>query len=62
MRKSLGDKRREISDTQRAQIVDRYLAYTEGGRVKIYDNADFGFRKITVERPLRIEVRVIRNG
>jgi len=53
-RKSLGDKRRDVSDEHRARIVQLYLDFAPGEHVKVFDNADFGFRKITVERPLRL--------
>ena len=56
MRKSLGNKRKMISDEQIGQITEIYLAYEEGEYCKIFDNDDFGFTKVTVERPL------IRNG
>ena len=54
LRKSLGDKRREVGEDDRRRIIDLYLDRSEGEHVKIFDNADFGFRKITVERPLRL--------
>ena len=54
MRKSLGDKRREISPVQAGQIVAMYLAFEEGERSKIFPTTAFGYRKITVERPLRL--------
>ena len=54
MRKSLGNKRNEIGEDQIAEITRIYGAFEEGERSKIFDNADFGFRKITVERPLRL--------
>lgn len=54
MRKSLGDKRREISADQIQQITDLFTAFKEGEHSKIFDSADFGYRKITVERPLRL--------
>jgi type I restriction enzyme M protein len=54
MRKSLGDKRREISKEHIAQISDIFLSFTEGEYSKIFDTTDFGYRKITVERPLRL--------
>lgn len=53
MRKSLGNKRHEISDEQRAEIVRLYESMTAGKHVRIFDNDEFGYRKITVERPLR---------
>jgi len=54
MRKSLGNKRREISADQIQQITDLFTAFKEGEACKIFDSTDFGYRKITVERPLRL--------
>jgi type I restriction enzyme M protein len=68
MRKSLGDKRRELP-TERAQDIVKLLADFRDGetrRVKqdgkeeevvvsrVFPSTHFGFRKITVERPLRL--------
>ena len=52
MRKSRGSKRNYISDEQIAEITGIYTSFSEGEYCKIYDNADFGFTKVTVERPL----------
>jgi len=54
MRKSLGNKRNEISDPQIAEITRMYESFDEGQRVKIFPNHAFGLLRITVERPLRI--------
>jgi type I restriction enzyme M protein len=54
MRKSLGDKRREISRDQIQQITNIFLPFTEGEHSKIFNTTAFGYRKITVERPLRL--------
>src|SRR5258708_2611387 len=54
MRKSLGDKRREISREQIGQIVEIYLSFTDSEHSKIFDTIDFGYRKITIERPLQL--------
>src|SRR2546425_1011316 len=54
MRRSLGDKRREIP-LDRAQDILRILAeFKDGEFSKIFPTTHFGFRKITVERPLRL--------
>ena len=53
MRKSLGMKRNEISDEQIKQISKLHTDFKENALCKIFDNADFGYRKITVERPLK---------
>ncbi|HYW42333.1 MAG TPA: class I SAM-dependent DNA methyltransferase [Bryobacteraceae bacterium] len=59
MRKSLGNKRNEIGDPdQIAEITRIYGEFQEGEYSKIFDNDDFGFRKITVERPLRLSFAV----
>jgi type I restriction enzyme M protein len=50
-RRSLGDKRRDIADAHREQIIQLYLGFAEGERVKIFDNTELGYRKIRVERP-----------
>ncbi|MGD9796942.1 MAG: N-6 DNA methylase [Acidimicrobiia bacterium] len=52
MRKSLGEKRKQLSDDQIAEIVRLYGDFAEGDRVKILPNESFGFQRITVERPL----------
>ncbi|MBN1366532.1 MAG: SAM-dependent DNA methyltransferase [Dehalococcoidales bacterium] len=60
MRKSLGNKRNEIGDGTEgkpdhiAEITRLYGEFKEGEQVKIFDNADFGYHRITVERPLRL--------
>ncbi len=54
MRKSLGNKRNELSRGNIDEIVKLYGEFTEGERSKIFDNDDFGYRRIVVERPLRL--------
>jgi len=54
MRKSLGDKRREIPPEKAEEILRLLGAFEEGEFVKIYPTTHLGFRKVTVERPLRL--------
>ncbi|MGP8024770.1 MAG: class I SAM-dependent DNA methyltransferase [Methanobacterium sp.] len=54
MKKSLGDKRREISEEQIKEITDLYLENSENCRVKNFNSSKFGYRKITIDRPLRM--------
>ena len=54
MRKSLGNKRKEISEEQIQQIKELYVNFEENENSKIFDNADFGYRKITIDRPLKL--------
>ncbi len=58
MRKSLGNKRNELSDGNIKEIVDLYGDVTKNGRSKLFDNSDFGYHQITVERPLRLAFQV----
>jgi type I restriction enzyme M protein len=64
MRKSLGDKRHQIGDGQEgrpnhiAEIVTILKEFKEGEHCKIFPTEHFGFRKITVERPLRLNFQV----
>ena len=53
MRKSLGMKRNEISEEQIRQISKIHTDFKENELCKIFDNEDFGYRKIIVERPLK---------
>lgn len=60
MRKSLGSKRKEMSDEHIAkvtQLFGEFIEAEEDGKPisRIFNNADFGYTTITVERPLRDE-------
>jgi type I restriction enzyme M protein len=55
MRKSLGEKRKELGDGDIEHFVRLFDAFESGPEVRIFDNEDFGFRRITVERPLRLD-------
>ncbi len=54
LRKNLGDKRREISDEQIAEIVNLYRERPESEFSKVFDRGDFGYCKVTIERPLQL--------
>lgn len=58
MRKSLGNKRNELSPEHIDEISRIYGDFQEGEYCKIFDNEDFGYYKITVERPLRLNFQV----
>ena len=53
MRKSLGDKRHELAPEHLARIEELYFEFEASDNSKIFDNKDFGYRRIKVERPLR---------
>ncbi len=54
MRRSLGDKRNELAPEHIDALVQLELDFKDGPYSKVFDTADFGYRKITVERPLRL--------
>ncbi|MBF9072240.1 type I restriction-modification system subunit M [Streptacidiphilus fuscans] len=63
MRKSLGDKRKELSPAHIREITELYgdALHVAGDpqhalhqKVKVFRNEDFGYRRITVERPLKL--------
>ena len=51
-RKALGNKKNDIPENAIEEITRVYGEFRENEISKIYDNADFGYTKITVERPL----------
>ncbi len=62
MRKSLGNKRNEIPEEQIDEIVRLYGEFQEETRVKLFGNQEFGYRQITVERPLRLRYQATEEG
>lgn len=58
LRKNLGSKNREISDSDRELIVKLYDEFTDTDESKILEPADFGYWEITVEQPLRLRFEV----
>jgi type I restriction enzyme M protein len=54
LRKNLGKKNCELAPDDIQRICDTYLAFKETEQSKIFPNAAFGYRKVSVERPLRL--------
>lgn len=57
-RKALGNKRNDIPESAIAEITKLYGDFVESEISKIFDTTDFGYTKITVERPLRLNYAV----
>ena len=55
LRKNLGKKNCELGEDEIGRICDAFLAFEETEQSKIFDNAAFGYWKVTIERALRIE-------
>ncbi|MET8089796.1 class I SAM-dependent DNA methyltransferase [Micromonospora sp. NPDC005220] len=67
MRKSLGDKRKMLTDEHIAELTKTYAKalsiaddpeHPQHGKVKVFKTTDFGYQRITVERPLRLRFEV----
>lgn len=58
MRKSLGSKRQYITDEQISDLVRLYGRFEQTAQSKIFPVEAFGYRRITVERPLRLNFQV----
>jgi len=54
LRKNLGKKNCELSDEDIQRICDTFLAFEETAESRIFANDEFGYWKVTVERPLRV--------
>ncbi|KAA5595714.1 type I restriction-modification system subunit M [Blastochloris sulfoviridis] len=53
LRKNLGKKNCELTDNDIERIVETFRRFEETEQSRIFDNAEFGYWKVTVERPLR---------
>jgi type I restriction enzyme M protein len=58
MRKSLGNKRNELSPEHIATIARTFGDFRTGEISKVFDNEDFGYTRIAIERPLRLAFQV----
>ncbi|MFE1959243.1 N-6 DNA methylase [Streptomyces sp. NPDC059479] len=67
MRKSFGDKRKQITEAQIKHITELYVdavevaadaAHPDHGKVKVFRTRDFGYHRITVERPLKLRFEI----
>jgi type I restriction enzyme M protein len=58
MRKSLGNKRNQLSNDNSNNIISYYNTFENTDKIKIFDNEDFGYTKIAVERPQQLNYQV----
>ncbi len=58
MRKSQGDKRRFLSSDDIDSLVCEYGKFTKSEISKVFENNEFGFSRVTVERPLRLKFQI----
>jgi len=57
-KRSLGDKRRHMTAQQIEEVVRLYGRLEESPVAKIFRNAEFGYTRITVDRPLRLRFQI----
>jgi len=57
-RKSLGFKRQYLGEDDIKEIIEYYEKFSNSKNVKIFDNEDFGYSKVVVERPLQLNYQV----
>ena len=58
MRKSLGEKRHLISEKQIDEISRIYGDFQESEHCKIFDKEEFGYLKVRIERPLKLNFKI----
>jgi len=64
MKRSLGDKRRKIGEKEEGEpdqigeIVKLYGKFQENKNSKLFNNVDFGYTRVTIERPLRLRYQM----
>lgn len=58
LRKNLGKKNCQFSEEHISKLCDLVLTFVETEKSKIFSNEAFGYRKVTVDRPLRLEANL----
>lgn len=62
MKRSLGNKRRWLDQTVIDEITREHGGLTESKTSKVFDNADFGYRRVTIQRPLRLRFQITQEA
>ena len=61
MKKSLGSKRKFISDEQIVELTKHYTDFEENEYSKIYPNHFFGYTKVVIEQPLMEDGKLVKD-
>lgn len=61
IRKSLGSKRHEMDEESKKKILSLYEKFEDGEFSKIFKTTDFAYRQITIDRPLILDGKVVKN-
>lgn len=62
MKRSLGNKRRYLDEAAISDVTREHGASTESKTSKVFDNADFGYRRVTILRPLRLRFQITQEA
>ena len=62
MKKSLGSKRKFVSDDQRNELIKIYTDFQENEFCKIYPNEFFGYTKVTIEQPVMKKDKIVTDN
>jgi type I restriction enzyme M protein len=62
MKRSLGNKRRWLDEKAIDEVTREHGALTESKTSKVFDNADFGYRRVTILRPLRLKFQITQEA
>lgn len=58
LRKNLGKKNCQLTPAHIDRIVDTFIAFEPGEQSRVFDNDEFGYWKVIVERPLRLRIEL----
>ena len=62
MKRSLGNKRRWLDEKAIDEVTREHGALAESKTSKVFDNADFGYRRVTILRPLRLRFQITQEA
>jgi type I restriction enzyme M protein len=62
MKRSLGNKRRYLDEAAIATLTREHGALDDSKTSKVFDNADFGYRRISINRPLRLRFQITQEN
>ncbi|WP_421535575.1 type I restriction-modification system subunit M [Priestia sp. D3YE.R1] len=62
LRKNLGNKNCEFTSEIREQISNMLLTFEQTDHSKIFDNQEFGYHKVIIEKPLRLSVDLSKDN
>lgn len=58
LRRNLGEKSCELSDSDIARICEQFDSFATSDVSRVFPNEEFGYKKITLERPLRLQIAI----